>query len=177
VVIDFALHDNGGPASNWAAAAEPGSVAVLTPGKGAYRIDPAADWTLLVADETSLPAVGTILDDAPDGTRVILIIEVEDEHERIDFGSTRERLDVTETWFYRNGQDLLGGTLAAQAAVDLPLPAGQGSFWVGLESSAMRTVRRHLINDRHVAREAVYTRAYWKSGTAHNRDGDLGEEI
>ena len=65
LVVDFALHGDSGPATAWAAAAQVGDQVVVTGARGAYRVDPAADWTLLVADETALPAVGTILDDAP----------------------------------------------------------------------------------------------------------------
>jgi NADPH-dependent ferric siderophore reductase len=56
-------------------------------GGGGYRIDPGADWTLLVADETALPAVGTILDEAPAGARVLLVAEVAGEGEQVEFGT------------------------------------------------------------------------------------------
>ncbi len=83
LVVDFVLHGDSGPASAWAAAARAGDRVVVTGARGAYRIDPDADWTLLVADETALPAVGTILDEAPSGAQVLLVAEVAGEAEQL----------------------------------------------------------------------------------------------
>ena len=67
--MDFALHDERGPATAWAAAARPGGEIVVSGARGGYRIGadegPGADWTLLVADETALPAVGAIVRGGP----------------------------------------------------------------------------------------------------------------
>jgi NADPH-dependent ferric siderophore reductase len=177
LVVDFVLHGDGhgidGPASKWAAAARVGDQVVVTGARGSYRIDPAAAWTLLVADETALPAVGTILDDAPAGARVLLVAEVADEAEELKFDTDA---DLSVTWRHR-GADLTGpGTLTAQAVRELDLPGGRGAGWIGLEASAMRTVRRHLLGERGLDREQLYTRGYWKIGVADHPDHDTGED-
>jgi NADPH-dependent ferric siderophore reductase len=184
LAVDFVLHGDGnggaaghgGPASAWAAAARVGDRTVVTGARGAYRIDPDAGWTLLVADETALPAVGTILDDAPAGARVMLVAEVAGEDEHLEFGTTA---DLTTVWCHRDSGHAGFGTLAAQAVRELALPvgsAGRGMCWVGLEASAMRVVRRHLLGDRGLEREQVYTRGYWKLGEADHPDHDTGED-
>jgi NADPH-dependent ferric siderophore reductase len=173
LIVDFALHDDGGPATSWAEAVKVGETAVLTGGRGAYRIDPDADWTLLVADETALPAVGTILEDAPTDARVLLVAEVADEADDLEFDT---RAELTPLWRHRaEGHDGFG-MLAAQAVRELTLPEGRGAFWVGLEAAAMRTVRRHLLNDRGVDRQQLYTRGYWKLGVSDHPDHDTGED-
>jgi NADPH-dependent ferric siderophore reductase len=178
LVVDFALHGDGGPASTWAAQARAGDDAIFTDGRGVYRIDPAAGWTLLVADETALPAIATILEDAPSGSHVHLIAEVADEHERLTLPTAA---DLRETWVYRGDgrthADIIAGAPATEAAIEMALPDGEGRAWVGLESGAMRVLRRHLLHERAMARDTVYTRAYWKVGVANNPDGDRGDEI
>lgn len=58
---------------------------------------------------------------------------------------------------------------------DLTLPGGRGACWVGLEAAAMRAVRRHLIDERGLEKQQLYTRAYWKLGVADHPDHDTGE--
>ena len=175
LVVEFALHPHGGPATEWAASAGPGDPVVVTGGRGAYRIDPEAGYTVLAADETALPAVATILEDAPDGARVLLFAEVADAGEHLRFATAA---DLSVTWLHRGDAETGAGEAAAAAVRDAALPdGGPGRFWVGLEAGAMRTVRRHLIGDRGMPRDSVYTRAYWKYGAAGHPDGDRGEDV
>jgi NADPH-dependent ferric siderophore reductase len=173
LVVDFVLHGDAGPASAWAASARVGDTVVVTGARGSYRIGPAADWTLLVADETALPAVGTILDDAPAGARVLLVAEVADAAEELKFDTAA---DLATEWRHRDEGSAGPGMLAAGAVRELAFPAGRGACWVGLEAAAMRTVRRHLLGDRGLSREQVYTRGYWKLGEADHPDHDTGED-
>lgn len=173
LVVDFALHPHGGPATTWAASAGPGDNVVVTGGRGAYRIDPEAGFTVLAADETALPAVATILEDAPAGARVLLFAEVADAGEHLPFDTAA---DLSTTWLHRGDAGTGAGERAAAAVRDAAFPDGPGRFWVGLEAGAMRTVRRHLIGERGVPKDSVYTRAYWKYGTANHPDHDRGDE-
>lgn len=173
LTVDFALHDDGGPATEWATAATPGDQVVVTGARGPYRIGESADWTLLAADETALPAVASILEEAPAGARVLLFAEVADAAERLSFSTTAE---LTATWVLRGGSDAAPGMLAADAVATADLPPGRGAVWVGLEASAMRSVRSHLLTERGVGKDALYTRAYWKQGAVNHPDHDTGEE-
>jgi len=79
-------------------------------------------------------------------------------------------------WCHR-GEGLDGfGMAAAQAVRDLALPEGRGACWVGLEATAMRAVRRHLLGERGLDRDQLYTRGYWKLGAADHPDHDTGED-
>jgi NADPH-dependent ferric siderophore reductase len=80
----------------------------------------------------------------------------------------------TTVWRHR-GEDP-AGMQAARAVRDLTLPGGRGAYWVGLEAAAMRAVRRHLLGERGLDREQVYTRGYWKLGVADHPDHDTGED-
>lgn len=173
LVVDFVLHGDGGPASAWAAAARVGDQVVVTGARGSYRIDPDAAWTLLVADETALPAVGTILDEAPAGARVLLVAEVADEAEELKLDTAA---DLSTVWCHRGTDHAGPGTVAAQAVQHMDLPEGRGAAWIGLEAAAMRTVRRHLLGERGLDRDQLYTRGYWKIGAADHPDHDTGED-
>jgi len=177
LVIDFALHPDGdgGPASRWAQAAVVGTQTVVTGGRGAYRIDETADWTVLVGDETALPAIGTILDDAVErglDRPIIVIAEVVDATDEI---ALPDAPATTVRWVHRGHGT--AGEAGAQALIDADLPAGSGRAWVGLEAAAMRTARRHLLHERGFDRAALHTRAYWKRGAGGHRDSDSGEDV
>ena len=85
--VDFVLHANAdevgadaaehhpGPGAGFALVAEPGMrVGVLDQG-GTYDPPPAHDWTLLVTDESGLPAVAGICESLPDDARGLAVIE------------------------------------------------------------------------------------------------------
>src|SRR2546429_3762223 len=67
LAIDFVYHGDEGLAGPWAAAARPGDTLSLAGPGGAYAPDPAADWHLLVGDESALPAIGAALEAMPAG--------------------------------------------------------------------------------------------------------------
>lgn len=177
LVIDFALHPGAGagPASRWAEAATVGTQTVVTGGRGAYRIDETADWTVMVGDETALPAIGTVLEDAAArgiDRPIIVIAEVLDATDEIELPLT----GATQLHWVHRG-DGGAGELGAQALIDAALPSGAGRAWVGLEAAAMRTARRHLLHERGFDRSALHTRAYWKRGMQGHRDSDSGEDV
>ena len=62
--VDFVLHGDG-PASSWAAQAQPGQALIMAGPGPNYLIDPGADWFLLAGDDAALPAIETILDALP----------------------------------------------------------------------------------------------------------------
>ena len=67
LTLDFVVHGDDGVAGPWAAPVAPGDVLVFEgPGSG-YRPDPAADWHLLVGDESALPAIAASLEAVPAG--------------------------------------------------------------------------------------------------------------
>ena len=97
------------------------------------------DWSLLVADETGLPAALSILEALPAGHRAVALLEVagKDEHQEVDTSS-----DADLRWL-RRGR-------AADAVRELGLPWGRGHVWGAGESRTMRAVRDELRRRRGV---------------------------
>ena len=92
--IDLFLHDYGGPGSNWAHQAHPGSTAEFIGPKGKLELRP-ADWHLFVGDEASLPAIAD-LTEALGGDQIsIALLEVTDEADQLPLVATDVR------WLHR----------------------------------------------------------------------------
>ena len=98
LTIDFVYHGDEGVAGPWAAAAKAGDVLWFNGPGGAYAPDEAADWHLLVGDESALPAIGAAVEQLPPGARATVLLEVEDETEEQKFGGSGE---VDVTFFHR----------------------------------------------------------------------------
>jgi NADPH-dependent ferric siderophore reductase len=155
LTIDFVHHGDTGVAGPWAANARPGDgLQLLGPG-GAYTPDPAADWHLMVGDESVLPAISASLRRVPAGRPVHVVVEVDGPHDEVALDTPG---DLRLTWLHRNGDpDVLVEAVAA-----LPFPDGAVHAFVHGEASAVRALRRHLILERGIPREALSVSGYWK---------------
>ena len=156
--VDFFLHGDAGRASAWATRAVPGA----TVGYAGPRLhwEPGADaeWSVLAADETGLPALLAILETLPRGHRAIALAEIHDDGERLAVAS---EADVDMRWLSRDGRPPGTTTLLADAAATLRLPAAPGQAWGGGEALAMRGVRDAL-RAAGLARSAMDVIGYWK---------------
>ena len=152
--VDFVLHEGHGPAAAWARDARPGSwVGVSEPG-GRYEPDPAADFHVVIGDETALPAVATVLDALPAGVPVLAFLEVADAAEE-------QPLPATVTWVHR--RDGAPGVPLAAAVRAAGFPAGRGQAWLSGESACVKDLRTHLLGERGLDRRAVYATGYWRA--------------
>jgi NADPH-dependent ferric siderophore reductase len=155
--IDFVVHGTEGVAAPWAAAARPGDeVAFIDQGCGWKPV--AADWTLLVADESGLPAVAGILRDLPRSARGHALIELFD-------SADRQAIDappgMTVHWVVR-AEGAAPGSAALPFLTSLDLPEGAVyAFAVG-ESTLATGARRHLVSERCVPKSNVTFCGYWK---------------
>ena len=168
--IDFVLHGNG-PAADWAARCRPGDELMVAGPRGTYRPDPAVQWRILAGDESALPAIATILEATRPGPPAQVLAEVA-EADGEAAGLLPDGVDAH--WLHR-AAGAPGDALAA-AVAELELPPGDGEIWVGCEASAMRRIRRHLLDMRGLARGALHTRGYWMVGEANHPDHDTGED-
>ena len=161
--IDFVVHGDHGLASRWAARAGVGDRIGFAGPRTHWTSDGAGahpgGWTLLVADETGLPALAAIAEALPPRRRAFALVEVAGGEERQPIAS---RADLDVRWLHRDGAAAGTTTLLADAVADLVLPAGPGRAWGGGEALAMRAVRRHVREQRGLPAEAVSVLGYWK---------------
>lgn len=160
--VDFLIHEGESVGSNWASAARKGDkVGILGPVGRPLR---PADWFVMGADETALPAVGRMLESLPATTRGIAFIEVADEGERQQI----DNLTAVEVkWLYRNG--VAGGesTALADAVMSVAWPEQVTGFgWFAAEAAAAKRVRDHWRSDLSLGRDQTIASAYWTRGDA-----------
>jgi len=158
LTIDFVDHGDVGVAGPWASAARPGDGLQLTGPGGAYTPDPAADWHLMVGDEAVVPAIAASLERLPEGVPVHVILEVGGPEDEVALATPG---DLRVTWLHRRAgvYDAL-----VEAVRALAFPEGAVHAFVHGEASAVRAVRRHLVVDRGIPRDALSVSGYWKRG-------------
>ncbi|MEU6733903.1 siderophore-interacting protein [Streptomyces physcomitrii] len=174
VDIDFALHGDGGPASRWAARAEPGDRALLLGPRRAdnlgvrFRPPGDADLVVLYADETALPAAAAILESLPAGARVRAWLEVAREADRLplDHGPEAEL-----TWLVRES-----GAPSAAEAVAAGLPDCAAPYaWIAGESGSVKALRRQLVRGFGIDRRRVAFVGYWRRGLSEEQLREAAE--
>lgn len=159
--VEFFLHGDGGVAAAWGQRARVGDRVGFAGPRTHWVPDPAAEWTLLLADETGLPALLSIAEALPAGAPTIAIAEVADERERREPCCAAA---VEWHWCLR-GERAPGTTeLLLEAVRELELPAGRGQAWGGGEALVMRDLRRHLATVPALA-DSLGLLGYWRLDT------------
>jgi NADPH-dependent ferric siderophore reductase len=174
LAVDIVLHEGSdGPGATWARDATPGKKLLLTgPSGRPYLADPEADWYVIAGDHAGLPAVATILESLPAGKRAHVYVEVPDGEEEIELLSPAT---LNVKWVH-GGHNAPGQALVS-ALKTVELPDGDGRIFVACEAGSMREIKRHLLHERGLKREHVYTHGYWQRGEANHPDHDLAPEI
>lgn len=159
--VDFVLHGDEGPASAWVGRAQAGDVlGFYGPAEGRRNPGPDAprDWWLLAGDETALPAIGAMVESFPPGSRALVFAEVADKQEEQPLlGPGR----VEVHWVHRDGAER--GRLLIEAVRSAELPPGSLFAWLAGEAGMVRTLRRHLVNDRAMAKADIAFTGYWRA--------------
>ena len=151
LTIDFVHHGDTGVAGPWAASARPGDELLLLGPGGAYTPDPDADWHLMAGDASVIPAIAASLERIPAGVPVHVLIEVDGPEEEQPLTTPG---DLHLRWLHGGG--------VAEAVAALDFPPGTVHAFVHGEASAVREIRRHLLVDRGLPREALSISGYWK---------------
>jgi len=167
--IDFVMHGEGpdaGPAATWAAQARTGdALGIAGPRSGGFRLPGDASWVLLAGDATALPGIQSIASQLPAGIKAQVYLEVPSDEDRQPVDSPAGlRLE----WI----QGLQGppGAGLCRALLHRPLPHGPGYVWLAGESAAVRTLKRHYLDERMLPQHRVSAKGYWKAGEADHRD-------
>lgn len=157
--IDFALHPEG-RACHWAVSAQPGDFVAIA-GPGAKKLtDFSADWFLMVADMTAIPAAAAALEDMPRDCRGHAVFEIASWDDRQPFQAP-PGIDIC--WLI-NPAPHIANDRQLQIVKSLPWPEGSPGVFVAGESSVMKSVRQYLTEERGLSRKGLYASAYWKIG-------------
>ncbi|GHJ90663.1 siderophore-interacting protein [Streptomyces sp. NE5-10] len=175
VDIDFAVHEDGGPACRWAQHAKPGDrVVVLGPAVAdntgvRFRLPEDADSVLIWADETALPAASAILEWLPAETRARVFLEVPYSGDRTELST---EADATVTWLVREE----GAPSGPEAIAGAELPGESPYVWIAGESGAVKALRRHFVRERGLDRRRVTFVGYWRKGLSEDALREVPDE-
>lgn len=152
--IDFVLHGDG-PASTWAAQAQPGQFLHIGGPRGSMVVPDIFDSYLLIGDETALPAIARRLEGLAANRRALVVVEIENGAEQQVLDSPAE---VKVIWVLREGgKDHLLSTVQ-----QLSLPEGELYAWIATEAKASRQIRRVLLDDKGLDQQFVKAVGYWQ---------------
>lgn len=161
MTVDFVAHE-GGVASDWALSALCGDRIGLTSAEGRFEAPEDAQWILLFADITGLPAVGRILEELPEGKRVFAHLEIPFPTDRQPL-QTNADLEVHwhESYGHSDRPTHLLDIVRATA-----IPAGRGYIWIAGEVTAASEARKHVRDVLGFDRDRITAVGYWIIGQA-----------
>jgi NADPH-dependent ferric siderophore reductase len=152
------VRHRGGAVSEWAEQAEVGSPAAVSgPGRGAAFAPDTTTFHLL-GDETAVPAISQLLGVLSRTATISVHAEVEHETAIRPLPSHPR---ATVEWLVRDPGEAPGARLIA-AAKGLTEISTTTHVWAAGEAASMQAIRRHLFDDRGLARSQTTIRGYWK---------------
>lgn len=158
--VDFVAHGVG-VGTTWAARAQLGDRIHLAGPSSSKSFPEDSDWLLLAGDDTTIPAIARLLDELPEDARAQVFLEVAEEAHRTEL---RTLPHVAVTWLVRDGEEAGTTTLLVDAVRSADWWDGRPFAWVAGERSAVRDLRRHLIEDRAVPKSDIEFTGYWRRG-------------
>jgi NADPH-dependent ferric siderophore reductase len=165
--VEFFLHD-AGPAAAWASQARVGQSLMVGGPRGSAVISQAGiDSYLLIGDETAFPAIARRLDELPQGTRVLVVIECDDGSAGYPLESKPavEVVRVSRTASHgAPAHELISVLRKAE------FPPGRCFGWVAVESQSARAIRRYLVDERGFEKRWVKAAGYWQRGATGTHD-------
>ncbi|MCH8529399.1 MAG: siderophore-interacting protein [Saccharospirillum sp.] len=163
--VDFVIHEEAGPASQWAVETQPGD-RILVGGPGPKKLsNEDADWFLLVGDMTALPAISVNLAQLPQDARGYAVIEVLDQTDIQDL----EKPDNLELIWFVNPQPDPEGQALLKRVTQLDWLAGQADVWAACEFQSMRNLRAYFKQERQTPKNHLYVSSYWKMGISEDQ--------
>ncbi len=162
ITMDFFQHPAEGvstPGADFARDAIAGTrVAIIGPGGGSL---PEAEKILFAGDESALPAIARMIEEASPGTQITAIIEVENEAEEQAIISAA---DISIEWLHRGSYaEGTKNQLAERAKAAIDRMPEDSYVWFAAEKAAMRSVKAHLASRGH-DRKRQYVAWYWEEG-------------
>ncbi|MFC8192683.1 siderophore-interacting protein [Cellulomonas sp. NPDC057328] len=162
--IDLVAHGALGPgtvsAAGWAARCEVGSPMALLDEGVTFAADGTQDWTLVVAEESGLPAALGVLAALPADARGVAFLEVPTAE---DVQPVDAPAHVEVRWLHRDDPHAVPGALALRTVAAATLPPGRPYAFVVGEQALTQGVRRHLVA-QGVAKSDIAFCGYWKHG-------------
>jgi NADPH-dependent ferric siderophore reductase len=158
--VDFVKHGIG-VGTTWAYRTQPGDRIHLYGPSASRALPHDADWLLVAGDDTAIPAIARLLEALPADARAQVFVEVAEDSHRLEL---RALPHVEVTWLVRDGAEAGTTTLLQDAVKRSGWWDGRPFAWLAGEHTAVRDLRRHLVEDRGVPKEDIEFTGYWRRG-------------
>lgn len=122
-------------------------------------INLSADWLLLIADMSSIPALSVVIQTLPVHAQGFVVLEV------LSMADV-PKLDLPTNMALKVCVRGLTESLA-DAVTQLPWLAGQAAVWCACEFSDMKAIRRYL-GQYPLTEDGCYFSSYWKEGVTED---------
>ncbi|MBK0022906.1 siderophore-interacting protein [Ochrobactrum sp. S46] len=162
--IDFVLHEDTGPACDFARCAQPGDICGIS-GPCGKSVKPAKHY-LLAGDETALPAIARITKSLPDDAKGLILI---DTHDAVGMPEFTNPSGMAQRWISRRpGQKSESYIKSVCRAIGETATATNDHFiWIAGEYSDCAALRPHL-GKIHKSRHINVS--YWRASSALETD-------
>jgi NADPH-dependent ferric siderophore reductase len=154
--IDVVIHSSG-LATRWASEVEVGDQVIVSAPHGRLS-EMQADWMLILADQTAIPAATRIIEELPADFSVHAVFEAPNEAATFTPSTTAS---LRTCWVYNPSPDEIPSPLSA-AARSVDLPAGQGFVWMAGEASCARDIRRYFRHELKWRSSSYDIVGYWR---------------
>ncbi|MER9297902.1 siderophore-interacting protein [Mesorhizobium sp. M0621] len=160
--VDFLIHPGESVGSSWAMQAVSGmKIGIMGPVGRPVR---QAEWYVMGADETGLPALARLLETLPAETKGIAFVEIANDGERQTIDNTT---GIELHWLTRDGVPAGEDRLLAEAVRSVAWPQGGSAFgWFAAEAAAAKIVREYWRDTLGLGRDQTLAAAYWRRGSA-----------
>lgn len=156
--VDFVKHGIG---TTWAYRAQPGDRIHFYGPNSSSTLVHDADWMLIAGDETAIPAIARLLEELPEDAPAKVFLEIADPPHRLEL---RSLPNVEVVWLTRDNAKDDTLTVLRDAVRNSIWWEGRVFAWLAGEHSAVRDLRRHLIEERGLSKENVESSGYWRRG-------------
>jgi NADPH-dependent ferric siderophore reductase len=166
LAIDFVLHDDAGPGSDFAARASSGDrIGMAGPGGRGLK---AAGRYVFICDETGLPAVARMLETLPETAQGIALIEVADRSEELPLVAPT---GFAIRWLHRDKRAPGATSLLLQAFDGLAWDADgpEVYLWSATEHELFRHIRSAAKQHLRAGRDQHLVVSYWRAGMSEDQ--------
>src|SRR5690625_3848586 len=168
LTLDFVIHEHG-VAGRWARDAKVGDPLVIMGPRANWLLPENYGSYLALGDETALPAISRLIEEAPAGSHVTAVIEVADDREE-QYLVPADGVDLELRWVPRNSAAVDEGHLSALETavrqVELPNDLDDLYVFAAGEAGAMKPIRRYFRRELGLPKQQLAVDGYWKRGVA-----------
>jgi len=167
--VDVVLHEPSGPASHWAARAEPGmTLPVVSLGSRGFHVpDELPAGFLLIGDSASIPAINSILAVIPADVDVEVYLERHTAEDDLIPIADHPRRSLH--WVDRTDE------LSLTAAIE-ERDWSDWYAWAGPEAGSLKNLRKRLREAFGFPKTDLHAQAYWTQGREMGSRRDIGDK-